>query len=399
MKQILKQWGLNESAIKQWMMVLIAVSFLVVILLFNFFRVTAENNRPMPVKAQQAQLPDVEVVSVLPAQYKAKVVGYGEATPHYVLTLTAQVNGQIEALNKHFESGHRVKKGETLVQLEDSQYQAAVATAENNVAVAKLALLEEQRTVAQAKAEWQASGLEGEPDSELVLHQPQLKAAAAAVKQAEVGLLNAKKDLDRTKIVAPFDALVVERQVSPGSFVQASTAVASLYSTERVEIKINLSTNDWQNLPNISASKGLPVKLSSVEGKVSWVGHLLRVEQHLDDSTRQRALIVTVNQPLDQVPALYPGTFLNAEVEGRTVEKLWKLPSSALSQRGEIWYVTQDNTLANFSADPVFSDSEAIYIATPESLVKEKQRVLVHPLSSYLKGMQVKVIAKVNNHG
>ncbi len=94
---------------------------------------------------------------------------------------------------------------------------------------------------------------------------------------------------------------------------------------------------------------------------------------------------------MNQTPKLYPGTFLKAEVEGRTVNQLWKLPSSALSQRGEIWYVTEESTLANFNATPVFSDSEAIYIRVPETLMGEAHLVLSHPLSSYLQGMKVTV--------
>jgi RND family efflux transporter MFP subunit len=389
-----------KQLLKNWTMLLIAVAILVIVLLFNYFRIVAESNRPMPVKAEKVQSPAVEVVSVSPAQYQAKITSYGEATPHFELSLSAQVSGQIEQLNANFETGQRVKKGEILIQLEDSEYQAAVASAENNLATVKLALLEEQRRVAQAETEWQGSGLQGEPESELVLRQPQLKAAMTAVKQTESALANARKDLSRTKVIAPFNALVVERNVSLGAYVQPSTAVAVLYSTERVEVKVDLSAKDWLNLPNFNLEKSndLPVKLLNVEGKSSWDGRILRVEQHLDGDTRQRALVVAVDKPLDQQPALYPGTFLKVQVDGRRVDQLWKLPSSALSQRGEIWYVTKENTLANFTADPIFTENEAIYIVAPEAIGNETQRVLFHPLSSYLQGMKVKAVEKVVNN-
>ncbi|PCI59124.1 MAG: hypothetical protein COB34_03935 [Methylophilaceae bacterium] len=243
--------------------------------------------------------------------------------------------------------------------------------------------------------------MQGKPESALVLRQPQLKAAQATVKQAESVLRNAQKELRRTKVTAPFNALIVERQVSPGAYVQAGTEIALLYSTEHMEVKVDLSEKDWRNLPNLHLKENhnLPVELFSVKDKKSWVGRVLRVEQHVDGSTRQRSLIIAVDRPLEQTPALYPGTFLNVLIDGRTVDKLWRLPSSALSQRGEIWYVTQENTLANFSAEPVFSDSEAIYITAPEQLGTEAQRVLFHPLSSYLKGMKVNVTEREPNNG
>lgn len=401
MIQQLKQGIAVKRPIKQWVMIVLAICVLTVVLLFNYLKINAENNRQMPVRAQKTQSPVVEVVPVSAAQYQAKVTSYGEAVPHYALTLAAQVSGQIEQLSVNFESGKRVKKGELLIQLEDSEYQAAVATAENSLAAAKLALLQEQRAVAQANTEWKASGLQGEPASELVLRQPQLKAAVATVKQAEALLRNARRDLSRTKVLAPFDALIVQRLVSLGTYVQPSTEIAQLFSTEYVEVNMDLSLKDWHNLPDIDLqdSKVLPVKLYSAEGEESWTGHILRVEQHLDSNTRQRSLVVAVDRPLDQTPALYPGTFLKAQIEGHAVNNLWKLPSSAMSQRGEIWYVTQENVLANFSADPIFSDSEAIYIAPPEALAKASQRVLFHPLSSYTKGMKVIVKERSVNIG
>ncbi len=283
---------------KQAIMLLLALSILMVVLLFIFSAADAKSPRPMPAKPQQQSLA-VSVVMVSPAEYTAQVVGYGEANPHYALDFTAQVSGQVEHLNKRFESGEHVKKGELLMQLENSAYVAAVANAESSVANAKLALLEEKRQVAQAKAEWQASGLKGEPISALVLRQPQLAVAKATLKQAEAALRNARIELNRTKLRTPFDALVVTRDVSLGAYVQKGETVASLYSTERAEVKIDLSLKDWQNLPttDLNGMADLPVKLLSVEGQQQWLGHVLRVEQHLDGTTRQRALIVAVEQP------------------------------------------------------------------------------------------------------
>ena len=391
MKQILRQ-GLT---------VLIAIGVLIAVLFFNFSRITAEANQAIPEKKEIQQLLEVEVISVTSQQHIAKLTSYGVAKPHYELSLTAQVSGQIDKLNINFEPGKHIQKGETIIKLEDSDYQAAVASAENDLASAKLALLEEQRQVAQAKSEWQASGLQGEPDSELVLRQPQLKAAKATVKKAEASLRSARKNLYRTNVIAPFDALVIERHVSPGAYVQASSQIATLYSTEYLEVEIDLSARDWNNLPDINLLNqgNWPVTLFNVEDGQSWDGHVLRIEQHLNDNTRQRSLVIAVVKPLDQTNPLYFNTFLKVIVNGRTVDNLWKLPSSALSQRGEIWYVTENNLLNNFSTEPLFSYNDSIYIRPPDQLIDKQQTVLFHPLSSYLKGMSVKTIEKVTNNG
>lgn len=392
----------------QWLMLVIALAVCVGVAGYVYQHLPSPNAGPpgaqppaqqsSPSADKQGQVPtstaqaiDVATVRVSPSEYQAHIEAFGEAQAHYQLSLSAQVAGQIESLNDAFENGKRITQGESLLQLEDSSYQAAVASAEKELADAKLALLEEQRQGVQAEAEWKSSGLGGKPDSALVLRKPQLAAAQAAVTTSQATLRNAKHDLAQTHMLVPFDALVVERLVSPGGYVQAGTQVATLYSTDRIEIRVALSARDWQNLPssNVLTAGNWPVELTDVENGQRWSGHVIRVEQHRDDTTRQRALIIAVDQPLDLNPALLPGTFVKARVAGTQRGDLWKLPISALSQRGEIWYVTAFNTLAKVEATPLFSDADNIYVAVPEQLDTMPQQVLAHPLNGYLEGMHV----------
>uniref|UniRef100_UPI00356A0C65 efflux RND transporter periplasmic adaptor subunit n=1 Tax=Marinobacter sp. TaxID=50741 RepID=UPI00356A0C65 len=220
--------------------------------------------------------------------------------------------------------------------------------------------------------------------------QPQVAEAKAAVSAAEAAVASAKKDLAQTLIRAPFDALIVSRNVSPGSYLQAGGEIAELYSADRVEISLPLSQQDWHNLPNITVlNKGRwPVALISVETGQQWSGYIQRAERHLDDTTRQQSLVAAVDRPLEQAEILAPGTFVRAEIQGRELNNLWRLPASSLSQRGEIWYET-DGILARFSSAPVASDEQAIYIRPPSSLYGQPVNVLAHPLSTYMPGMAV----------
>lgn len=291
--------------------------------------------------------------------------------------------------------GGLVAAEDTLLQLEDSDYLQALSNAQESLAAARLTLLEEERQAVQAEAEWRSAGLEGEPDSELVLRQPYVDAALASLHSAEAVVASAQKDLDHTRIAAPFDAMVVERLVAPGSYVQAGTELAILYSSDRVEITLALSSQDWGKLPPPEELQGgdWPVVLRDIESGVQWTGYVGRVEQHMDSTTRQRALIVVVDAPLQQETALLAGSFVDAEIPGRSLDGLWELPNSALSQRGEIWYVATDNTLASFTAKLAFSAADTIYVEPPAALALQPQQVLLHPLSGYLVGMQVTPVA------
>ncbi|MDO6682491.1 MULTISPECIES: efflux RND transporter periplasmic adaptor subunit [unclassified Oceanobacter] len=393
----------------------LAVVFLAAVVAWNQYQMAQQNSRPMPGQAagkggapaaggqqggaggrpaeEAVVAASVRVVEVTAATYQAELSGYGSAEAHFQLSLTARVAGNIERITDLFDSGRRVAQGAVLATLENSSYQAEVAEAEQDVADARLALLEEQREVEQALDEWQAAGLSGEPDSPLLLREPQLAAAEAALKNAEAALRSARKQLSWTRITAPFDALVVERLVSPGEYVSAGGDIATLYSTDRVEVSVALSEQEWAMLPGIETllDGQWPVTLTSVESDGQWQGVVLRAEQHMDEETRQRALIVAVEKPLDQQPMLQPGLFVKVSLLGKSVDQLWKLPASALSQRGEIWLVNDRDLLEKYVADTLFSDANFIYTSVPEGL-SGTHKVVVQPLSSYVEKSLVKPV-------
>lgn len=370
---------------------IIAAVALLLVLAYLAYSLAAQAQRPARESHTGTPAPDVTVVERLPERYRAQVTAYGAAQPHYALTVTAKVSGYVTSLSPQFEVGGVIAAGDLLAQLEDSDYRSALSIAEETLAAARLAVLEEERQVVQAQTEWRSAGLEGEPDSELVLRQPYLDAALASLNSAEASVDTAATDLAHTRITAPFDAAVIERYIAPGSYVQAGTEIATLYSSDRVDITLALSSQDWAKLPPVNELQdgSWPVRLRDVETGDEWTAHVDRIEQHLDSTTRQRALIVTVDNPLAQSTPLLPGSFVEAKIPGRSVDGLWQLPSSAVSQRGEVWYVTPDNTLDNFVAEISFSEGENVYVSVPSTLADKPQRVLLHPLSGYLVGMQV----------
>ena len=346
------------------------------------------------VLSMQSQVPSVVVVEAKPSTYKALVTGYGEAVSQYEVTYSAEVSGSVKSLSTAFETGKLVKKGEVLAKLEDTQYQQAVAQAKSDLADAQLELLEEQRTGEQARLEWQRSGMKGDPSSPLVLREPQLAAAKAAVENAKYSLKKAEEDLQKTVIKAPFDALVVDRDIQPGSYVQTGGTLATLYSTAKVEIEIPLSAKQWDSLPDMSnaqltgQSKGQwQVQLKSSDGNYNWVGYVARIEQHVDSTSRQRSLVVAVDKPLTLEHGLYPGTFVQAYIDGKSLENTWELPASAISQQGDIWFITEDNELNKVPADKLFERSESVYVSPIENL--SSAQIIKRPLSSYVVGMKV----------
>jgi RND family efflux transporter MFP subunit len=363
---------------------------------------STEHATPKLETAAAVILPQVGVVLAQPQQYQAEVVGFGAAKSRYQLTFTSEVSGRVIQLSQQFESGQVIKQGDELAQINDVSYQQALTLAQANVAQAELDLLEEQRQGEQAKSEWLRSGVTGEPASPLVLRTPQLAQITAALANARLALKKAQQDVNYTHVKAPFDALVVSRDIQPGSYVQAGTQLATLYSVAEVEVKVPLSEQQWQNLPELTNQQldiATPaVTLQSSDGRYRWQGYVKRVEQHVTELSRQRSLVVVVDDPLAQSTQLYPGTFVKAIIQGKSVQNLWQLPSSAISQQGDIWFVDDAGLLTKALATVLFEQNSFVYVQPISHSLNSQThnsptQVVKRPLSSFKVG--TKVMAKV----
>lgn len=72
-------------------------------------------------------------------------------------------------------------------------------------------------------------------------------------------------------------------------------------------------------------------------------------------------------------------------------------PSTALSQKSEIWFLDENSRLDSFETTPRFVDAKYVYIDVPEALQQKTVQVLVQPYNSYIKGTLVSPIEKATS--
>lgn len=349
---------------------------------------SANQEKAQPVKVAP-QNPVVSVVEVEPITHQASVVSYGEVKSRNELELTSQVSGKITYLSPKFLTGNTFKKGELLAQVEPIVYQQALANAQFTLADAKLALAQEELTSDQAAQEWQQSGLGNEQPSDLVLRKPQLAVAKAQYNLAAKELAQAEYNLAQTKIVAPFDALIVTKEVQVGSNVQSGTVISQLYDTNLFEVSLPLSVQQWELLPTKSTENlsSIQITFTDETNQTTWTAKAERVEKHLDSSSRQRSLVATISQPIALDTPLFPGTFVKATINGESISQLWKLPASALIDSNTVWQVDEQGLLNYLAVTVVFSQNDDVYVKPLNGLTKAN--IVKRPLSSYLVSMKV----------
>jgi len=345
----------------------------------------AIENKPAPqVWAEEQPAPLVTIENISAQDYRSVVSVFGEVSALENTSLSAQVSGRVVWRNPAFVDGGMVKKGDVLVKLDDTDYQAELADAEKALAEATLELEQEERQYQQAKKNWQLSGLTDTP-SALTLREPQRKVAQSKVDSALKLVEKAKRNLKQTQIQAPFNAVVIEPNVAMGAYLQTGSAIATLRSSSKAEITVNLDDKQWQQLAT-APSDNLAV-VESIDGSgIQWEARVERFASSVDPVTRQRAVVVSVERPLEQETPLLFGRFVQVNIQGRQNQDLLAVPDFSYTADGYIWLV-EDNKLQRVAASPRFSADGKYYFARNQ--LPQQIKLVRKPMNSYLPGTVV----------
>lgn len=345
----------------------------------------AISNQPQPEQFEApVTLPRVTVISLQSGTYQSRIEGYAEVRATDEVQLSSLVSGRVTWRSDAFHNGHPVKQGEALLKLDTTSYEEAVANARQTLADAELTLMQERRQQQQAERDWQRSGIQEAP-SDLVLRKPQLKLAKARGVAARKTLQRAQRDLEETTLRAPFDAVVINRSATRGSYIESGATVATLRGTHRAELELTLSSQQWQQLPD--DLEQVRVQLRDPDQPTHrWQAQISQLSAAINPETRQRSLTASVADPLKQTPPLLSGSFVEVSLEGQPRSHLFAIPATALTADGYIWTVAE-NRLQRHMATPLFSARGLHYI--PATALPTEIALVVKPLTIYLPGMAV----------
>jgi RND family efflux transporter MFP subunit len=292
----------------------------------------------------------------------------GNVVPRNQTSLSAQVNGRVVGLADDFITGGMFKKGDVLATLEQDDYLTDVKLAEAELAQATASFEEEVARGKVAEQEWRS--VRDVPPPQLGLRKPQLAREQANVKAAEAKLERAKRNLARTEIRAPYNGIVVARNIDLGQFISAGTTIGMLYSTDTAEVRLPMTDSDLMFVDiGRQSDSDANVTLSATVGGVDrqWTGTLVRSEGVLDTGSRVIYAIVEVNDPYalsdsSKVPLRF-GQFVEAEITSRKNENLIVLPRSTLRLDNTILTVNDDREIEIKKVDVARTTAEHVYLA------------------------------------
>jgi RND family efflux transporter MFP subunit len=345
-------------------------------------------------------VPAVEVLELLPTDYQVVLESRGTVQPRTQSTLIPEVAGRIIEVSPSFRNGGFFEAGDRLARIDPRDYRNAVTVARSELAQARLRLEEERAQADQARRDWEKLGQGGEP-SPLVLREPQLASARAAVAAAEARLRQAEVDLERTEIRAPYGGRVLEKQADMGQYVTSGTVLATIYATDYVEIRLPLTDEQqaFVDLPEAYRdgapdTGGPPVTLSARVGRdrVTWEGRIVRTEGAIDTRSRQLFVVAQVDDPYARRPGTPPlkiGQFVEARIRGEVLEDVLLVPRGAVQQGREVFVVTPEDTLERRELDVVWRDAGHVVVTGG---LAPGERISLTPLPFAADGVAVRVV-------
>ncbi|AYN68904.1 efflux RND transporter periplasmic adaptor subunit [Euzebyella marina] len=344
----------------------------------------------------------VDVLNVEKGTYEPVIVATGTVQPVEDVTLSPLVPGQVTRRDPAFTPGGYVKKNQVLLQIDPADYRNTLELRKSELMQAQTSLTTEMGRQQIAEQDLQlisndslfGSSPLSEEEMQLVLRKPQLNAVKANIGAAKAAVGQAELNLARTTIRAPFDAHILNQNVTNGSQVAPGDDLGRIVGTDFYWVTATVPVNklQWLSFNDGSSEKGAQVRITN---PTAWTadaerqGFLDRQIGALDGQTRLARVLVKVPDPLatqsenKDLPKMMIGTFVEVNIQAKPIENVIRLDRDFIRSNETVW-VMKDEKLEIRKVEIVLNDDEYAYIS--EGLAAGDQ-VVITDLSTVTNGI------------
>jgi RND family efflux transporter MFP subunit len=246
--------------------------------------------------------------------------------------LYARTSGPIVEISA--DSGDPVRTGQLLARIQPDEAQTQVAQARAALRIAEATLSQRQANLEIATATASRTetlhrqDLVSQQDydavqAELVGARAQLELARAQIEQARTSLSVAGLELEKTRLVAPFDGFVGRRYLDLGDFAATNRPLFSIVDLSTIVTTISVTEKD---AARVHVGQGARVTTETYPGRV-FEGQVARMASVFDPQTNTTEAEIEIDNP---DAALKPGMFAGVSVTFRTEPTALLVPASAV---------------------------------------------------------------------
>jgi membrane fusion protein, multidrug efflux system len=303
----------------------------------------------------------------------------GSVQPERRADLRAEVSAVVLQVAR--ENGETVRRGDLLVRLDDTSIRDALASAEAAVRASAQAFEQAERQFQRMKT-LRASGMASVQqldDAEVRRNNAQSDAEAAKTRAVQ-----ARQQLARTEVRAPFDGIVSDRKVSAGDTAQIGKELVKVIDPASLRLEGMVSAD---HIGSVKSGQTVAFHVNGY-GNEEFLGKVKRVNPSANVTTRQVEVLVDF---ADKKQPKLAGLYAEGRVETDSAASL-TIPPTALIRDGDramAWRV-KDNTLqkvnvavgerdprsGNFIVKSGLADGDKL-LRYPSAALKEGQKIQI----------------------
>src|SRR5512147_308787 len=272
------------------------------------------------VKAHSFAPPPEAVTTVIAKQetWPTTLEVVGTMAAVHGVTVSADLPGTVDQIK--FDSGHFVKQGDVLVELDTRQERAQLASMEAQRDLAKINHTRMQQLV-----------------NEGVISRSDYDKASADQRATEANVNEIRAQIDRKTIRAPFSGVLGIRQVNLGQYLAAGGPIVPLQSLNPIYVNFSVPQQD---LGHVKIGSRVQLTTNDLAG-FSFTGRINALDSIVDAATRNVQVQATVSNPDGK---LRPGMFVNVELGVGANRPVIPLTASAINYApfGDSVYVLSD---------------------------------------------------------
>lgn len=215
----------------------------------------------------------------------------------------------------------------------------------------------------------------------------QIAQEAARRDELQVALRRAERDLEQTRLVAPFGGFVTDVEAALGKRLGVGDAVARLIDAERLEVRFNLRVEDFGRL----WEDGLLGRAVTVTWRLGQRAHeldakVVRVEPAIDIASGGVDVFAELQDVPETIP-LRPGAFVEVDIPDRSYDGVVALPADAVFD-GRLVYAVRDERLEPVRVEILGRDGRDVIV---RGELAEDDRIATTRLAEMGPGLKVRV--------
>lgn len=359
------------------------------------------SKRPLePTPPEERNVP-VDVITPNVVNYRYVIESHGTVQPVKSITLSPQVQGRVEWINPKLVKGRQIIKGDELLRINSKDFELVIKKAEASVSQARAALLIEESQGEIAKRDWEELG-NNQKASPLVLREPQLNEARARLQAAQADLEQAKLNLSRCLVSAPFNGVVDQKLIDVGQFIRSGEPIAQIYGSDVYEIRIPIPLGDLKYLPLTIGHAPGSDEVNQIEiqligdiasSQKEWKAKVVSLEADITPATRMATLVVEYQNPLgeNQITPLPKGLFVRAMIHGLTENEVLVLPRIALRSSDRLYVVDSVGKLQVRRVDVLQSKINDVVVRAD---IETGDSIVTSVLGVFVPGQSASIMSK-----